>query len=62
VFDSPFEFCPHCNEIVLLDQTKKECAHEHQCSKRVPCPLQNLFTGIDFSKKPRKGKADEQKR
>jgi hypothetical protein len=37
--------------MVLLDQTKAECAREHHCSKATLCPLQKFFSGIDFSKK-----------
>ena len=51
MFDSPIAPCPVCGEMVLLDQTKTECAREHHCSKQVLCPLQKFFSGIDFSKK-----------
>lgn len=61
MFDSPFDLCSYCGEVVLLDQTKTECAREHRCSKNQQCPLQALFTGIDFSKKKPKGKSCEQK-
>jgi hypothetical protein len=36
--------------MVLLDQTRAECAREHSCSKKTACPLHECFTGIDFSK------------
>ena len=49
MFDSPFDFCPRCGEMVLLDQTKPECAREHQCRKDEVCPLQSVFSGFDFS-------------
>ena len=49
MFDSPIECCPVCGETVLLDQTKFECAREHNCSPDTQCPLQKYFTGIDFS-------------
>ncbi len=49
MFDSPLAPCPVCGEVVLLDQTKAECAHEHKCGKKTVCPLQRYFTGIDFS-------------
>jgi hypothetical protein len=52
MFDSPFDFCPHCGEMVLLDQMHKECAAEHRCSKKVICPLQKQFSGYDFSTPP----------
>jgi hypothetical protein len=42
-FDSPFERCSVCNSYVVLDQTQRECAEEHQCvSER--CPLMSFFT------------------
>lgn len=49
MFDSPIECCPACGEMVLLDQTKFECAREHSCDPDIACPLQKYFTGIDFS-------------
>ncbi len=49
MFDSPIEPCPVCGEMVLLDQTRTECAHEHGCPEDTPCPLHRYFTGIDFS-------------
>lgn len=49
MFDSPFDHCPRCGEIVLLDQTLKECAREHQCTDMSDCPLKKLFCGYDFS-------------
>ena len=51
MFDSPIAPCPVCREMVLLDQTKTECAREHRCGKRTVCPLENCFSGIDFSVK-----------
>ncbi len=59
MFDSPFAFCPRCGEMVLLDQTQRECAREHGCTKE-PCPLGEWFGGIDFGKETNKGKPDEQ--
>jgi hypothetical protein len=35
--------------MVLLDQTRAECAREHRCRRNCACPLANFFTGIDFS-------------
>jgi hypothetical protein len=35
--------------MVLLDQTQRECAREHDCDGGVVCPLEQYFTGIDFS-------------
>lgn len=49
MFDSPIAPCPVCGEMVLLDQTKAECSREHRCGKQVECPLQECFSGIDFS-------------
>jgi len=49
MFDSPIERCPVCGEMVLLDQTRRECAREHRCRGDVVCPLDKYFTGIDFS-------------
>ena len=48
MFDSPIEPCPVCGQMVLLDQTQRECAVEHHCSSETPCPLRACFTGIDF--------------
>ena len=49
MFDSPFDHCPVCGEVVLLDQTLTECAREHQCQDTNACPLKNVFCGHDFS-------------
>jgi len=49
MFDSPIANCPVCGQMVLLDQTRPECAREHSCSTDTLCPLQKYFTGIDFS-------------
>ena len=49
MFDSPIEPCPVCGQMVLLDQTRRECAREHGCHPDTPCPLLKYFTGIDFS-------------
>ncbi len=48
MFDSPFEFCAVCRAYVLLDQTQRQCAHEHGCVLATSCPLQRYFTGIEF--------------
>ena len=47
MFDSPFTCCPVCGEMVLLDQTQRECAAEHCCGDG-KCPLAEIFSGIDF--------------
>jgi hypothetical protein len=52
MFDSPFEFCPKCEEIVLLDQTRHQCALEHRCAEAEDCPLRRWFTGVEFGKAP----------
>ena len=49
MFDSPIEYCPVCGQMVILDQTRIECAREHACKSDTECPLQKYFTGIDFS-------------
>ena len=49
MFDSPIEACPVCGQIVVLDQTQRECAREHQCDSKTECPLRKYFTGLDFS-------------
>jgi len=49
MFDSPIERCPVCRQMVVLDQTKRECAREHGCDTGIPCPLERYFSGIDFS-------------
>ena len=49
MFDSPIEACPVCGQIVILDQTRDECAREHHCESKAGCPLQKFFTGLDFS-------------
>lgn len=51
MFDSPFTYCPKCGEMVLLDQTRRECAGEHRCGD-VCCPLEECFSGIDFEETP----------
>ncbi len=49
MFDSPFAYCPKCNEMVLLDQTQRECKAEHRCGD-IDCPLLSFFTGYEFRK------------
>ena len=43
-FDSPVGRCEVVREMVLLDETQKECAHEHDCAPDCDCPLKKLFT------------------
>jgi hypothetical protein len=33
-----------CRQYVALDQSQRECAHEHGCSPQQPCPLAHLFS------------------
>jgi hypothetical protein len=49
MFDSPIDHCPVCGQMVLLDQTRRECAREHSCGADTQCPLEAYFSGIDFS-------------
>jgi len=51
MFDSPFTYCAKCGEMVLLDQTRRECAAEHRCGD-IECPLAAVFSGIDFQPEP----------
>lgn len=49
-FDSPVAPCEKVHEMVLLDETQQECAHEHDCPPGRECPLAGRFTevsGID---------------
>jgi hypothetical protein len=50
MFDSPFEFCAVCRAYVLLDQTQRQCGHEHGCALATACPLQHYFTGMEFGR------------
>lgn len=50
MFDSPIAFCPRCNQMVLLDQTQRECKAEHGCAD-IECPLLSYFSGYDFRQK-----------
>lgn len=45
MFDSPFDYCPLQQEMVLLDQTVEECAREHGCADSGQCPLYKQFMG-----------------
>jgi hypothetical protein len=57
MFDSPFAYCQKCGEMVLLDQTQRECKAEHACGD-IECPLLTHFSGHDF-RKPAIGKKKE---
>jgi len=43
MFYSPFDICEICKEYVLLDQTKEDCAREHDCHI-AHCPLKRFFS------------------
>jgi hypothetical protein len=49
MFDSPFAYCPKCDQMVLLDQMQRECKAEHGCGD-IECPLLACFCGIDFQR------------
>ena len=42
MFYSPFDTCEICKQYVLLDQTKDDCAREHDCHI-ANCPLARFF-------------------
>ena len=42
MFYSPFDACEICKQYVLLDQTKDDCAREHDCHV-ADCPLKRFF-------------------
>ena len=42
-FDSPVGRCEAVCEMVLLDETQQECAHEHECPEGRKCPLAGQF-------------------
>lgn len=42
-FDSPVGRCEVVRELVLLDETQPECAHEHGCPPGTKCPLVGYF-------------------
>ncbi len=58
MFDSPFAFCPKCKQMVLLDQTQRECKEEHACGD-IECPLLTCFTGYDFKSSTTDKKRDK---
>ena len=45
-FDSPVARCEVAREMVLLDETQRECAREHGCAPGQKCPLAGWFTEI----------------
>jgi len=43
-FDSPVGRCEVVRELVLLDETQRECSREHGCAAGQICPLEGYFT------------------
>lgn len=55
-FDAPISRCEAAREMVLTDQTQKQCALEHRCPPGQVCPLGNCFanqSGLAESEMPR---------
>lgn len=48
MFDPHFEYCSLCRAPVLLDQTQRRCARDHDCKDLSQCVLRRFFTGIEF--------------
>lgn len=44
IIDSPIGRCEAVREMVLLDETQRECAREHGCPPDRVCPLEDCFT------------------
>ncbi len=42
-FDAPIARCETMHQMVLLDETRKECACEHGCPPGQTCPLAGCF-------------------
>lgn len=42
-FDSPIARCEAIHELVLTDETQRECACEHDCPSGRVCPLDGYF-------------------
>ena len=55
MFYSPFDACHVCKQYVLLDQTRQQCAAEHECRVE-KCPLEQFFaegyTRVKFPERP----------
>ncbi len=45
-FDSPVGRCEIVRELVLLDETQRECAREHSCPPGRECPMAGYFTEV----------------
>ncbi|SEG18580.1 hypothetical protein [Thauera chlorobenzoica] len=43
IFDAPIGRCEVVHEMVLLDETRRECACEHGCPPGQACPLAHCF-------------------
>lgn len=43
IFDAPISRCEAIHEMVLTDETERECAHEHGCPPGRDCPLHGCF-------------------
>ena len=57
MFYSPFDICEVCKQYVLLDQTRTECAREHDCHVE-KCPLERFFAEVRERALVGKGSAD----
>lgn len=44
--DSPIGRCEAVKEMVLLDETQRECAREHACPPGRKCPLEGCFAAV----------------
>lgn len=42
-FDGPIGRCEAVHEMVMIDQTQRECALEHGCPPDRDCPLDGCF-------------------
>lgn len=45
-FDSPISPCEAVHEMVLTDQTQRQCALEHGCPPGRQCPLDGCFASM----------------
>lgn len=43
MFNSPMEYCVHCQQYVALDESQQACAAQHHCEVAA-CPLKKYFT------------------
>lgn len=44
--------CTVAQTYVLIDQTQKQCAEEHDCSPDTKCPLDGCFVEDNFFEEP----------